>query len=159
MGKLYTSRYANKDLQTSDAIKVSISRSKPRFPLKYEISRTLAQLAPNGAIFNLTDKVAFTRKYTEQLERIGFPTVLEMLKSVGYGSEKDVILLCYEDITCDDPNKNWCHRTILGQWLEKHGIEVKEYPDSNCFANKPKKEKKPVRVPDENYLDGQMALF
>lgn len=159
MGKLYTSRYANKDLANSNAIKVSISRGRPKFPLRYEIEAGLILLAPSSKIFGITDNEKFARRYMEQLDGLGFPKVLEMLKNVGYGSDRDVVLLCFEDITCDNPKKNFCHRTVLAEWLRMHGIDSEEYPDSGCFANKPKKEKKPVRKPDDDILEGQMALF
>lgn len=158
MGKLYTSRYSNKDLIDSGAIMVGISLGKPRFPLKYEISDVLLKLAPNRAIFGITDKLVFRKRYTEQLDRIGADEVLKMLKSVGYGSDKDVVLLCYEDVTCDNPDKNWCHRTYLGNWIEeKLGIKVEEYPDKNCFAAKEARKNEQTLLDDS--IEEQLKLF
>lgn len=155
MGKLYTSRYSNKDLQHTDALKVGISAGLPRFPLKYELTANLTQLAPGRAIFRMTDKAAFRRKYFEQLDRLGIAMVEQLIKSVWRGNgEKDLILLCYEDVTCDDNSKNWCHRTYLAEWLrERLGYEVEEYPDSGCYAAKHKEE------PKEDDGFEQMLLF
>ena len=146
MGKIYTSRYSNKDLQYTDALKVGISLGQPRFPLKYELSGNIVQLAPNRTIFRMTDKVAFRRRYMDQLNALGKREVEKLINEAWKEPEKDLILLCYEDVTCDDPTKNWCHRTTFAEWYEeKFGIKVEEYPDSGNFAAKHKQE------PEEEY--------
>ena len=162
MEKLYTSRYANSNLKSTNVIKVGISRGLPRFKLRYELAGNIKELAPSSAIFNITDKERFSRAYKAQLDQLGKEGVLSLLRKAGYGEGKSLVLLCYEDLTCDDPQKNWCHRTYLAEWLRDNlGIEVEEYPDNNCFEKKAErkaeKEKAAWRRDDE--LEGQLSLF
>ena len=162
MEKIYTSRYANSDLKSPNVIKVGISRGVPRFKLRYELSGNIKELAPTSAIFHIENKERFARAYKEQLDQIGKARVMELLRSAGYGDEKPLVLLCYEDLTCDDPKKNWCHRTYLGEWLRENlGIEVEEYPDSSCFAKKAEKkaEKEKAAWRRDDELEGQLSLF
>jgi hypothetical protein len=140
--KLYISRYSNKDLAKSQAVKVGITRGEPRFKLSFSLKGNITLLAPPRSIFNMTDKAAFRRKYFEYLDGVGVSEAKRVLEQFGYGVEKEMVLLCYEDTTCDDPRKNWCHRTMFAEWWAKNtGQIVEEYPDSGNFESKRKKEK------------------
>lgn len=166
MEKIYTSRYANSRLKSDDVIKVGITRGLPKFGLKYQLAKNIIEFAPSYKIFHLTSKEDFSRAYKLQLDTLGREKAMELLKEAGYGGEKPLVLLCYEDLTCDDPKKNWCHRTYLAEWLrDKLGIEVEEYPDDNCFAMKEQKkaekeaEKEARRKATEKELENQLSLF
>lgn len=161
MGKLYTSRYSNSGLKSQEIIKVGITRGLPRFPLKYELAKNIIEFAPSYGIFNIKSKEKFAEAYKAQLDKLGADRAMELLVGAGYGGEKDVVLLCYEDLTCDNPNKNWCHRTYLAEWLKDNlGIEVEEYPDNNTFAKKAeRKAEKEANAFIDDTLEGQMSLF
>ena len=151
MTKLYTSRYSNKNLLETETLKIGITRGKPRFPLGYEIYANLISLAPPMAIFGIEDREIFTRKYMEYLDRLGVEKVKEILGRVGYGKEEELILLCYEDITKEPLDKNYCHRTIFAEWWEKQtGEKIEEYPDGNTYEVKHSKKEEPF---------DQMSLF
>ena len=165
MGKLYTSRYANKNLaKDENLVKVGISQGRPKFKIDYEVNARLIELAPSREIFGITNRERFNQEYKKQLDRIGINTVIELLRGVGLG-EKDIVLLCFEDITSDNNRNNWCHRTSLAEWLSEYGLDSEEYPDDTSFASKAAKKKekeeaeKERRRLDEEYLENQMTLF
>ena len=140
--KIYTSRYSNKDLATADAHIVGITLYPPRFTLKFKLEENIGQLAPQKSYFKTADKALFRRRYLEQMEKLGEDGVQALLNPYT-GDGRDIILLCYEDVTCDDPEKNWCHRQLLAEWLkDRLGWDVEEYPDSGNWkakhADKPK---------------------
>lgn len=146
--RFYTSRFSNKDLAKANAHVVGITLSPPKFPTVVKVERNIPQFAPSRSIFNMTDKVAFRRRYMEQLDRIGVEGVKQLIGR--YDDDKDIIFLCYEDVTCDNPQKNWCHRQYFAEWIEAHlGIKVEEYPDSGNWA---------AKHPPEERFD-QMMLF
>ena len=134
--KIYTSRYSNKDLATADAHIVGITLYPPRFPLKFKLEGNIGKLAPQRSYFKTTDKELFREKYMAQLDLLGEEGVQALLKPY-MGDGRDIILLCYEDVTCDDPDKNWCHRQLLAEWRSKHlWVSVEEYPDSGNWKAK-----------------------
>ena len=134
MTKIYTSRYSNKELAKTESFKIGISRGKPRFSLGYEIHANLISLAPPRAIFGMPDREMFKKRYFGHLDYLGLEKIKEILGRTGYGTEKELILLCYEDVTKED---NWCHRTMFAEWWEKQtGEKIEEYPDKNTYAAK-----------------------
>ena len=139
--KIYTSRFSNKDLAKADVHCVGIVSSMPKFPTAMKVETNLAMLAPPRSIFGITDRDAFRRRYRQHLDGMGAVYVESLLEKCSR-DKKDVVLLCYEDVTCDNPEKNWCHRQYLAEWIEEHlGIKVEEYPDSgNWLAKHTKKE-------------------
>ena len=166
MEKIYTSRYANSSLKSDNVIKVGITRGLPKFGLKYQLAKNVIEFAPEYKIFHIENREAFGRAYKSQLDLLGREKAMSLLKEAGYGGEKPLVLLCYEDLTCNDPKKNWCHRTYLAEWIRDNlGIEVEEYPDENCFAMKEQKkaEKKAeedmLRQAAEKELENQLSLF
>lgn len=147
MTKLYVSRYSNKSLAKSKAVIVGITRGMPRFKLAFPLRGNILLIAPPRAIFNMTDKAAFKRKYFEYLDSVGIEEIKKALEMFGYGYEREMVLLCYEDVTCEDPNKNWCHRTMFAEWWAlKTGQAVTEYPDEGNFASKHQKPKPKIEA-------------
>lgn len=138
--KFYTSRYSNKDLAEADVHCVGVTLYPPRFPLRFKLEGNISQFAPRKSYFKTTDKELFRKKYMEQMDRLGKEEVSYLLGRYAEDG-KDVVLLCYEDVTCDDPNKNWCHRQLLAEWLKENlGLDVEEYPDSGNWKAKHQKE-------------------
>ena len=157
MTKLYVSRYSNKNLSESNAVKVGISLGMPKFRLGYKLEGTIYGLAPSRAIFNLP-KEDFIRAYRSQLDRMGVEKIRKILSSFRYGEADEMVLLCYEDITDTTKKNNWCHRSIFADWwYEKTGEKVEEYRDSNTYAEKERK--KEEERTNDGQISGQLSLF
>jgi len=149
--KIYTSRYSNKNLADSDAVKLGITLGAPRFPLKFKLSGNIRQFAPPRYIFGMEDEEAFKRKYLEHLDKLGADGAKLILDCYSK-EDQDIVLLCYEDVT--KPG-DWCHRRMLAEWLEKNvtGYPVEEYPDDNAYGVKHANDKL------GNSVEDQMKLF
>lgn len=121
--ELYTSRWANKDLAYLDAVKVGISRGKPRWKLPYRY-RVLWELAPSREAFGLHDREEFARVYRVGIGEIGAQAILAKLERISAEEgERPLVLLCFENVLDGD----WCHRRVAAEWLkERLGIEVRE---------------------------------
>lgn len=133
--KIYTSRFSNKDLAKADAHIVGVTLYPPKFPTAAKIEGNIPQFAPMRRYFNITDREVFRRLYREQLDRLGKEGVWKLISP--YDDGKDIVFLCYEDVTCDNPEKNWCHRRLLAEWIEENfGFKVDEYPDSGNWESK-----------------------
>ncbi len=119
--RLYTSRWANKELADLECQPVGISRGVPRFRTGYRY-KLVRELAPDNATWGLLDDPdAFRDSYLRQLEAIGADTILARLEAVSGGLP--VVTLCYEDVQAGQ----LCHRRYLADWLEeKAGIQVPE---------------------------------
>ncbi len=121
MLKVYTSRWANKDLAHLSCQPVGISRGKPRWRLPYRY-RVLRQLAPSREVFSIEDPDEFTAAYLAQLAELGAEKVVSDLAQIAaeHGG-RPLVLLCFE------PPGEWCHRRTLSGYLEREaGIEVPE---------------------------------
>ncbi len=119
--KIFTSRYANRALADFDARKCGISRGRPRFELPYCLEGQIYDLAPSREAFTCNDIVKFKSLYFRQLECLGYPRVLSLIEQ--YASGKNIVLLCFEDVR---KPADWCHRTMLAEWLVKRGTSVME---------------------------------
>lgn len=128
--KVYTSRYANKELNNDKYVVVAISLGLPKFKINYNIDIQVYSLAPGRDYFRSGNNDYFTSRYREDLEALGVNEVINILSAVAQEG-KDIVLLCFEDI-----NKELCHRTILAEWFkEKTGQEIVEL-NSNKRAEK-----------------------
>lgn len=149
--KLYTSRFANKELLDREIIKVGIVRRLPKWSLPYELSGNIIELAPPGYLFNEYDRKKFTVKYFQHLDRVGFNNIVKRLENMGYGQVEKMILLCFEDIR--NPEL-WCHREVFAEWWEqKTGEKIEEYQDNS--KNKWKQEE----PKEEENMGTQIQLF
>lgn len=136
---IYVSRYSNKKLLDPSLVKIPISRGLPRFKLSYELVKTAYLLCPSYEMLSMYDRDKYEAAYRDQLERMGVEKIKGVLRSLGYGSAKAIVLLCFEDVT--KPGQ-WCHRTMFARWWqEKTGMEIKELPDPTCYeATLPEKD-------------------
>lgn len=118
--KLYTSRWANKDLAHLPCVPVGISRGAPKFRLDYRYRRAM-MLAPERWMFGKsTDE--FERAYTTQLEALGVERIVATLAKIAdEEGGKPLVLLCFE------PRGEPCHRRDFAEWFEeKVGIVIPE---------------------------------
>lgn len=122
--KLWTSRWANRDLARLDVVAVGISRGVPKFPVRYRYRR-LPDLYPDGWMLGIKDDAQFNEAYRRKLERIGVERIaagLQRLSDEEGGS--DLALLCFEA----DPAR--CHRGQFADWWTQQTGEV--VPELDC---------------------------
>jgi hypothetical protein len=83
----------------------------------------LRGLAPYGCL-GIEEQDAFREKYLARVEA-KWPEVRERVLQIAQGHPPGtrLILCCYENI--HEPG-NWCHRTMLREWLESHGVPCPE---------------------------------
>lgn len=134
--QLFTSRYANRALDTYPGTKVGITRSVPQWKLHYHYF-WLKVLGADKEMMGL-DHADFEKVYRAKLDRLGVAEVLRLIaERAGVTVEDDsvVVLLCYEDLRVDV----FCHRRILAAWLqEQAGIDVPELDNDPNFPAKAK---------------------
>jgi hypothetical protein len=119
--RLFTSRWANKDLAELRCQPVGISRGTPRFRtgFRYRMAR---ELAPDSEAWaQKEDEAEFRASYLRQLEALGLDAILGRLAGIGReAGGLPVVLLCYE------PAGEFCHRHVLSEWLWGRGVEIRE---------------------------------
>jgi hypothetical protein len=119
--KLFTARYADYDPAWGVAVRTSVGTPRR---WRHETLDHVRRVTPYG-IRHVTDRAAFTRLYTERLERAGADAIYGRLQGISDAHEgRPLVLLCFEDLR--EPDR-FCHRTLLGAWLEEQlGIDVHE---------------------------------
>lgn len=101
--------------------------------------------APKGAFDNPKvrhDQEAFKAVYLAHLDAHAGDLAAELASIARVNSGKRLVLLCFESL--NQPGK-WCHRTLLGQWLEEHtGLDVPELgPVAKVPTHEPLRESHP----------------
>ena len=122
--KLYTSRWASKDLARLSCVPVGISRGVPKWPLPYRY-RMFRELAPSREVFGIEDHDEFAEAYKAQLGALGLEKIVSGLARIGeeHGG-RPLVLLCFEDVL---GKGDQCHRLVFARWFEERaGIEVPE---------------------------------
>ena len=119
--RIFTSYWSNRALAEADAVKVSISRGQPTWPVGFRY-RWAMLLAPSRATFALKDDAAFEASYLGGLEEIGVERIPDLLAKVsaeeGY---RRLVLLCFGAAPAD------CHRATFARWwTARTGQPVKE---------------------------------
>ncbi len=114
---IFTSRYANPELNSCKYTAVRISLGLPKWKLPYELAGAIHELMPMG-IFGIKDYDEFHKRYFARLDALGVNTIQENLRRFE-NLGKPVVLLCFEDV-----RKNWCHRNMFASWWEHHTGEV-----------------------------------
>jgi hypothetical protein len=123
---IYVSRYANPTLKSGDYVCVRISIGSPRWDLGYKLAGEIKELMPYGA-YGLEVKEEAEKVYRKRLEGYGVYKIRRILEELQARFNKDIVLLCYEDIRKED---NWCHRTMFSQWWYENTKElIAELPD------------------------------
>lgn len=152
---ILTGRYSNKRLKGDGYYPVGISIGKPRFPTGYEIREQCYALAPKGYMLKM-EYEPYREAYFQKLEDIGVDKIIgivQRLEARASDEDKDLVLLCFEDIRKPD---QWCHRTLFAEWWQAHTGEVIE----ELEEAEPAKEKTPKAVAEspETKLE-QTSLF
>lgn len=113
---IYTSYFAKlKELEKKGIIPVSIARKKP----DWFTGEELIKLAPPIWLikYKEEDYVPCFKKYV--LDKYNLQATVNYIKKKYKG--KKIALICYEKPS------GFCHRHLVAEWLEKGGLEVKEY--------------------------------
>lgn len=117
---VWTSRYCNPLLADDKYIKVGISIGEPKYQLPYKLAIRMYSLAPSRAYMR-TQKQDFIREYKADLDALGINRIMEALFALGKEGH-EIVLLCFEDV-----NKEFCHRTVLADWIyEQIGVKPLE---------------------------------
>lgn len=144
--KLFTARYANRNLNDKDYTKVKISLGTPKWKLGYTLDGEMKDLMPFGLFREYDEYETFKPAYFKRLDSIGVDRIQRQLNHfLGFG--KDVVLLCFEDIRKES---DWCHRTAFAEWYRlRTGNEISELQES------------PIYEPSKKFEDAQkqMTLF
>jgi hypothetical protein len=119
--RMLTSYWSNRALADVDAVKVSISRGQPEWPVGFRYRRAML-LAPSRETFALKDDGAFEASYLAGLEEIGVERIAELLAKIrAEEGSRPLVLLCFEADPLD------CHRATFARWwAARTGQEVKE---------------------------------
>jgi hypothetical protein len=129
--KLYTARYANRNLVDHPAAKVRITVGAPRFRLPYQLAGSIADLAPRRDMFGKTP-AEFRALYRTLLEqRGGAPTIAKHLTATAERAGVDALVLCcFERLDPPTPGV-FCHRRIFAElWQEWTGEVVEEIEEA-----------------------------
>ena len=121
--KIFTSRYSNPELAGDKYTVVGVTRTPPKFPLRYQLQGNIAEIAPPGWLFSETNVERFRTPYFRYLDKTGPFQIKRILENyLSYG--KDVVLCCYEDVRVPG---EWCHRTVFAAWWKlQTGQEICE---------------------------------
>lgn len=112
--------------QYKGAGRIGIARGTPRFGVKagYKLHKTLA---PTREILSANLEMAeYRERYrNEVLANLDPQEQLDLLIEKGQGATP--VLLCFEKSPLNDTD-NWCHRTMIGEWLMENlpHVEVVE---------------------------------
>ncbi len=119
--RIFTSCWSNRALADVDAVKVSISRGQPSWPVGFRYRRAML-LAPSRETFALRDDADFEASYLAGLEEIGVERITDLLTKIGAEEgSRPLVLLCFEA----DPGQ--CHRSMFARWwTAKTGQRVGE---------------------------------
>lgn len=143
--KLWTSRWQNLGLETSDLLAVGISRGAPRFPVRYRYRR-LMELAPDGWMLGVDDDARFERAYTRKLDKIGADRIGELLRAISdEEGGADLALLCYEDTHAGQV----CHRRMFAEWWEARTGQAMEELESCGPSRSSHREEQPTLFDQE----------
>jgi len=108
--QMFTSYWSNRALVEMDAVKVSISRGLPKWPVDFQYRRATL-LAPSRETFALKDDAAFEASYLTGLEEVGVERITDLLTRIGAEEDfRPLVLLCFEANPAD------CHRATFARW-------------------------------------------
>jgi hypothetical protein len=95
----------------------------------------LMELAP-GPWFKSVTAAEYLARFNAQLTDLDPHRIRERFEQLGGG--RDVALLCYENARDIHHGKTWCHRCMVGQWLNDTvaaGVEEYGFPDLDPWAS------------------------
>jgi hypothetical protein len=124
--QLAVSRYANQlAIIESGLVPVRMTIGHPRFKLYYKLGGSIQELAPDPYMLKITDRDRFRALYRQKLYS-NAPVIVEALHRINaeHGG-RGLVLLCFEDLS--KPGQ-WCHRQMLAEFFEEHGVPCPELP-------------------------------
>lgn len=144
--QIYTGTYQRFEAHMGVPVRSTVGL--PRFGLKYVLAGHWVSVTPQRAW--LTDKVNeadFRRMYRHKLHKIGVDRVMQEAEDIAtFAGDNRVVALCFDDLR--KPGM-WCHRQMLGEWLEEQGVPVIElFPGPEKYVP-PKGPDKPLTVQEE----------
>ncbi len=130
--KIFTSRYANKEIAKTNLIPVGISLDKPQLELAFQVAFFIKELAPTPEMLYMKYDT-FKAKYFQKLGSLSIDSLRKRFEKISRSCCRDartitngngIVLLCFEDITQPD---QWCHRRMFAEWWErKTGEKIEE---------------------------------
>jgi uncharacterized protein YeaO (DUF488 family) len=119
--QIFTSYYANRELQKGDYTLVGISIGKNRWA---KVDAYLTDIAPTWDMVKMTNQNVYREAYFERLNTLDVNNLKKILEHLS--SNKPIVLLCYENL--QKPGQ-WCHRTMFAEWWQtKTGEVIEELP-------------------------------
>ena len=119
---IYTSYFANLKNIPEDITPIAICRFPPKLwygQRSYALAPTLKAMKDYQETGNVK---LFRERYFENLNSLDPHVTARVLKMMNPdGCDKDIVLVCYEK-----PDK-FCHRHLVAEWFNEHGIECKEW--------------------------------
>jgi hypothetical protein len=105
---------------------VGITRGKPRWPLGYK-PQMFQLLAPSYRLLKAGFGQDDFRKALFMGLEENWLAIESGLKAISQTNGLPLILLCFENVAKQPIEDNWCHRTMVGEFIgSKLGITVEE---------------------------------
>jgi uncharacterized protein (DUF488 family) len=138
--QMFTSYWSNRALAKVDAVKVSISRGQPKWPVGFQYRKAML-LAPSRETFALRDDAAFEESYLAGLEEIGVERITDLLtKILAEEGSRSLVLLCFEADPAD------CHRAVFARWWAARTGQAVEELGRGCGPSRSSREDAQRRV-------------
>ena len=117
--QIFTSYFSNSRILKEAGVRiVSIARYAPRFMDKRDILAEKKELAPKANMLKMSDE-EYKPLFKGILEKLDPELVIAELKALAKGGP---IAMC-----CFEKPPQFCHRSMVADWLNKHGLDVKEF--------------------------------
>jgi uncharacterized protein DUF488 len=132
--QMFTSYWSNRALVEVAAVKVSISRGQPKWPVGFPYRRAML-LAPSRETFALRNDAAFEASYLAGLEEIGVERIADLLTKIGTEEgSRPLVLLCFEVDAAD------CHRATFARWWAARTEQVVKELGRGCSPSRSSRE-------------------
>lgn len=101
---------------------ISIAIGKPKY---VEIDKEMRELAPTWSLLQdyrngRINEEQYIERFNKQLKRLDARDIYEKLKFLA--GDNEIVIMCH----CS--KKDFCHRHLVAEWLEKElGIKIEEY--------------------------------
>lgn len=117
---IYTTYFAQLRNLPPSIVPVSICAKAPAWFTGVQYKR----LAPQYSLLmhwkSTHDKMHYRScYYNDVLNKLDIKDVLQFLKNIA--ADKEIALVCYEKPS------DFCHRHLVAEWLNKNGVECKEW--------------------------------
>jgi hypothetical protein len=116
------SYYQSPKLKAAGLPVVQISNGAPRWGEK-PVAKLELVCPPIEIVHTGLDEAAFRRKYIAHLDSVGAPAILKAIGELRAAHGETLCFCCFEALKTPG---QFCHRTMLGKWLARHGVTVAE---------------------------------